>query len=52
LAKFDRVKKIDYKPSQFLHEAGLVKGEFIEPEPKGKGSKEKQAKKRKEEAAS
>ena len=32
LAKFDRVKKIDYKPSQFLHEAGLVKGEFVEPE--------------------
>ena len=31
LAKYDRVKKIDYKPSQFLHEAGLIKGEFIEP---------------------
>ena len=37
LAKFDRVKKIDYKPSQFLHEAGLVKGEFVEPEGKVKG---------------
>ena len=34
LAKFDKVKKIDYKPSQFLHEAGLIKGEFIEPEVK------------------
>ncbi len=30
LAKYDRVKKIDYKPSQFLHEAGLIKGEFVE----------------------
>ena len=30
LAKFDKVKKIDYKPSQFLHEAGLIKGEFID----------------------
>lgn len=30
LAKFDKMKKVDYKPSQFLHEAGLVKGEFIE----------------------
>jgi DNA helicase-2/ATP-dependent DNA helicase PcrA len=30
LAKFDRVKKIDYKPSQFLYEAGLLKGEFVE----------------------
>ena len=39
LAKFDRVKKIDYKPSQFLHEAGLIKGEFVEPEPKGKKEK-------------
>jgi len=39
LAKFDRVKKIDYKPSQFLHEAGLVKGEFVEPEPKEKKQK-------------
>ncbi len=39
LAKYDRVKKIDYKPSQFLHEAGLIKGEFIEPEPKGKKAK-------------
>jgi len=32
LAHYDKVKKIDYKPSQFLHEAGLVKGEFAEPE--------------------
>ena len=30
LAKYDKVKKIDYKPSQFLHEAGLVKGDFVE----------------------
>jgi len=44
LAKFDRVKKIDYKPSQFLHEANLIKGEFVEPE-----AKEKKPKKRKEE---
>ena len=36
LAQYDKVKKIDYKPSQFLHEAGLVKGEFVEPEPKKK----------------
>jgi len=36
LAKFDRVKKIDYKPSQFLHEAGLVKGKFVEPDIKEK----------------
>ncbi|MEA2047752.1 MAG: ATP-dependent helicase [Campylobacterota bacterium] len=43
LAKFDRVKKIDYKPSQFLHEAGLIKGEFIEPE-----KKEKKVRKREE----
>ena len=41
LAKFDRVKKIDYKPSQFLHEAGLIKGEFIEPEPKEKKKKKR-----------
>jgi len=40
LAKVDRVKKIDYKPSQFLHEAGLITGEFVEPEPKEKKSKE------------
>ena len=39
LAKFDRVKKIDYKPSQFLHEAGLIKTEFVEPEPKEKKKK-------------
>ncbi len=44
LAKFDKVKKIDYKPSQFLHEAGLIKGEFVEPE-----VKEKKPKKKKEE---
>jgi len=30
LAKFDKIKKIDYKPSQFLHEAGLIKGEFLD----------------------
>jgi len=41
LAKFDKLKKTDYQPSQFLYEAGLIKGEFIEPEKKGK--KEKQA---------
>jgi len=41
LAKFDKVKKIDYKPSQFLHEAGLIKGEFIEPEVKEKKKKKK-----------
>jgi len=32
LAKYDKLKKSDYKPSQFLHEAGLIKGEFVEPE--------------------
>lgn len=36
LAKYDKIKKIEYKPSQFLHEAGLVKGEFVEPEKKEK----------------
>jgi len=41
LAQFDRVKKIDYKPSQFLHEAGLIQGEFVEPEPKEKKKKPK-----------
>jgi len=30
LAKYDKVKKLDYKPSQFLHEAGLIKGDFVE----------------------
>ena len=44
LAKFDKIKKIDYKPSQFLHEAGLIKGEFVEPE-----VKEKKPRKNKEE---
>jgi len=39
LAKYDRVKKIDYKPSQFLHEAGLIKTEFVEPVPKEKKKK-------------
>ncbi len=34
LAQFDKVKKIDYKPSQFLHEAGLIKGAFVEPKEK------------------
>ena len=42
LAKFDRVKKIDYKPSQFLHEAGLIKTEFVEPEPKEKKKRKDQ----------
>ncbi|HHH37792.1 MAG TPA: ATP-dependent helicase, partial [Epsilonproteobacteria bacterium] len=28
LAKRDRIKKLDFIPSPFLHEAGLVKGEF------------------------
>ena len=41
LAKYDKAKKIDYKPSQFLHEAGLIKGEFIEPEKKEKKTKVK-----------
>jgi len=41
LAKFDKVKKIDYKPSQFLHEAGLIKGEFVEPEVKDKKPRKK-----------
>jgi DNA helicase-2/ATP-dependent DNA helicase PcrA len=36
LAKYDKMKKVDYKPSLFLHEAGLIKGEFVEPEPKNK----------------
>ena len=36
LAQYDKVKKIDYKPSQFLHEAGLIKGEFVEAEDKKK----------------
>jgi DNA helicase-2/ATP-dependent DNA helicase PcrA len=39
LAKYDKVKKVEYKPSQFLHEAGLVKGEFVEPEVKEKRRK-------------
>jgi DNA helicase-2/ATP-dependent DNA helicase PcrA len=28
LAKYDRLKKVEYVPSQFLYEAGLIKGEF------------------------
>jgi len=36
LAKYDKVKKVEYTPSQFLYEAGLIKGEFVEPEPKPK----------------
>ena len=32
LAKYDKVKKVEYTPSQFLYEAGLIKGEFVEPE--------------------
>lgn len=34
LAQFDKVKKIDYKPSQFLHEAGLIRSEFVEAKKK------------------
>lgn len=30
LAKYDKMKKTDYKPSQFLHEAGLIKEPFME----------------------
>ncbi|MBD3790274.1 MAG: ATP-dependent helicase [Campylobacterales bacterium] len=30
-AKFDKLKKAEYKPSPFLYEAGLIKGEFEEP---------------------
>ncbi len=30
-AKYDRVKKIDFKPSPFLYEAGLLKGEPVYP---------------------
>jgi len=39
LAKYDKVKKVEYQPSQFLYEAGLIKGEFVEPEPKVKKKK-------------
>jgi len=42
LAKYDKMKKIDYKPSQFLHEAGLIKTEFVEPEPKEKKKKKRE----------
>jgi DNA helicase-2/ATP-dependent DNA helicase PcrA len=28
LAKYDRLKKVEYVPSQFLYEAGMIKGEF------------------------
>lgn len=28
MAKSDRIKKLDFIPSPFLHEAGLIKGEF------------------------
>jgi len=37
LAKYDKLKKVEYQPSQFLYEAGMIKGEFVEPEPKIKG---------------
>ena len=40
LAKYDKVKKVEYQPSQFLYEAGMIKGEFVEPEAQ-KGSKRK-----------
>lgn len=33
-AKYDRIKKIDFKPSPFLYEAGLVKGEPKYPKSK------------------
>jgi len=36
LAKYDKLKKVEYQPSQFLYEAGMIKGEFVEPEPKKK----------------
>ncbi len=36
LAKYDKQKKVEYKPSPFLHEAGLIKGEFEEPATKQK----------------
>jgi len=41
LARYDRVKKIDYKASQLLHEANLIKTEFIEPKIKEKTSRKK-----------
>ena len=34
-AKYDRIKKIDFKPSPFLYEAGLLKGEPTYPPEKG-----------------
>jgi len=40
LAKYDKLKKSDYQPSQFLYEAGLIKGEFVAPE-SGKEKKKK-----------
>lgn len=30
LATYDKMKKMEYQPSQFLHEAGLIPGEFVE----------------------
>ncbi len=36
LAKYDKVKKLEYKPSQFLHEAGLIKEAFVPPDTKKK----------------
>jgi len=33
-AKYDKIKKISFKPSPFLYEAGLLKGEPEYPEPK------------------
>lgn len=35
-AKYDKQKKVEYKPSPFLYEAGLLKGEFEEPATKEK----------------
>ncbi len=40
LAKYDKVKKVEYQPSQFLYEAGLIKGEFVEPKQKGSSKKQ------------
>lgn len=36
LAKYDKQKKVEYKPSPFLYEAGLLKEEFEEPATKQK----------------
>jgi len=41
LARFDKAKKIEYQPSQFLYEAGLIKGEFVAPKEGKKRSRAK-----------